>query len=283
MHRRDLSTSLTDTGQRLACLDHDLGFVTTVPPNEPGWIALDAAIQPHALDGFATDILDETSHRTAAASYLASRLTQPVVSRTVAAIVVDRRCPDPSLSSIVMHRHKNKLDRIAFTGPCAVVAGDPATLEPGTLEVPDQDALRDWWARKLVAALTPVLEASRARLRFSRRGMWSIVATRIGSTAAGLDRRRGGTGEDGWAEATRLMDALAEHAPVRFTRPKPLPVAWDGCLLWHATKATCCLKYHTKPVVDRASGLGYCSTCPLVDSECRVTQLTNKLAIQQRA
>lgn len=278
MTAHDLSISaLAETGQRLAHLDEDLAFLTTVP-TEAGWTTLEAATRPDAIADLATDILSETGHHAAAASYLAARLTQPVVSRSVAAVLLDRRCPALSPPHVALHRSKNKFDHVAFTGSWAIVSGDVGPLEPGVVEVSDPEALRSWWARNLVAGLTPVFEASRARLRFARRGLWSLVATRVGSTATALDRLRGGSGEAGWAEAAHLLDALQEHAPVRLTRPTPLPVVYGGDTLWHTTKATCCLKYHTKTHVDRSNGLGHCSTCPLVERECRVAQLVAKIA-----
>jgi hypothetical protein len=134
--------------------------------------------------------------------------------------------------------------------------------------VSDLDALVNWWAERLVAAVTPLIEAVRARLPFGGRCQWGSLADRVAYPPMALARRGGGDGASAWAEATTLIDALARHAPVRFARPKPFSVDWARGEAWFSVKGTCCLRYRTAVQPDPC-GAGYCNSCPILDDARR--------------
>ncbi|MGQ0615403.1 MAG: hypothetical protein ACT4PW_00165 [Acidimicrobiia bacterium] len=249
------------------------------PLHPPGdWTTLTALCQPGALEQIAADLRTELGRRDVAASYLSARLTRPVVARTVAAIVLDDRCPDPHPSTTFVHRKQTAFDDVAFTSHrVAVLAGDPAAGEPDSITVADRLELAHWWATRLVATLAPLLNAARACLTISRRNQWGAVAARVGSSSIAADRIRDGNGSAGWDRATELLDALDGCAPVPIERPTPLAIGWAGATIVHAMKGTCCLKWHTKPEAHRPTGEGYCTTCPLVDPACHLKRLRTKL------
>lgn len=268
---------LTETGSRLAEINKKFGFDTSVPPEETDWVCLGAAEESGFVEDLGARLLEVLGRPNVAGSYLGARLTDPLVSRTVAALLTDRRCPDPALRDVFVHRRDVKIDRIAFTGSVAVLGDDPRAGCPGVVVLEDLAALRAWWAERVVDAVDPLLNSVRRRFRFGLRGLWGAVAGRVGSTAVALDRGRGGSGETGWRAAELLLDALAAYAPVRIVRPTPLAVNWSGGTSCFSVKGTCCLKYLVKPECDLATGSGFCSACPLVAEPCLQATVIRKL------
>ena len=270
-------TALTQTGVDLSVLSEHLGFVTEV--HGDGWLSLEEILAGDTVDRLATGLLASEGRHDVAASYLGSHLTGPVVTSTVASLVHARRCPDPRPHETAFHLHADGwFDRVAFTGGrLAVLADDLAAGAPGSVVVPDDAALRSWWARRTRDAVTPLLDAARSRLRYGRRGHWGAVADRIGGTVLAVARHTGADGAAAWVEAGALLDALAACAPVPLTRPTPQPVTWSGGESWFTTRGTCCLYYRTVEGADPTCGEGYCSTCPLVDAGARRNRLAHWL------
>lgn len=271
-----MTPPIAETGARLAALAEHFGFDAAVPAGEQErWHRVDRLVEDGLVDAMAAELVASEGRRDVAASYLGSRLVGPVVGRTVAALVLDQRCPGPAPDGVALRLHDDGwFDRVAFTRPTiAVLEGDPAAGHPGTVVLPDPAALRTWWAGRLVNTVAPLLDAVRERFAYGTRGLWGSLADRVGGIATAVDRERGGTGPGGWLAAGPLLDALAEHAPVPLTRPTPLPVPWSGGESWFSTKGTCCLYYRTEPDADPATGGGYCSTCPLVEPACRTRRL----------
>ncbi|MGH9153615.1 MAG: IucA/IucC family C-terminal-domain containing protein [Acidimicrobiales bacterium] len=265
---------LAETGARLGRAAGHLGFGVG-PPAGSGWVRLDELVVSGLLDRVAEDLRARQGRGDVAGSYLGSHVAVPFVASTVAALVVDGRCPDPDPSNVSVHLHDaGWFDGVRFLEPrAAVLPDDPAAGQPGTVVVADAAALRQWWAEAITAALCPMLEAVRARLPYARRGLWGSVADRVAGVALTAGRGAGRPGAEGWAVATELLDALAAHAPVRLTRPSPLrvtsPTGREG---WFPIRGTCCLYYLTVEGPDPC-GDGYCTTCPFTDPDHRQRRL----------
>lgn len=268
------ATFLAGTGARLGDAAEHLGF-TVGPPQGEGWVALDELVASGLVDRMAAELRSSEGRGDVAGSYLGSRVAGPLVGRTVGALALERRCPDPDPANVAVHLHDDGwFDDFAFLSPrAALLADDPAAGEPGTVVVPDPAALRGWWAQRLTAAVGPLLDAVRARTPYGRRGLWGSVADRVGGAALTVARAMGQPGAAAWAEAVELLDALAGHAPVGLNRPGPLPVTTaSGREAWFTVKGTCCLYYLTVADPDPC-GDGYCSTCPFTDPDHRQRKL----------
>lgn len=273
----DVDSAFSQTGSRLTQRHPNFAFGTSVPNAEPGWVLLSEAVQSGLVDALATELMTKLGPRpNVVGSYLGARLTDPLVSRTVAALVLERRCPDPDARAVHVHRTEAEIDRIAFTGDAAMLHSDPWAGGPGPT-FGNVAELRDWWAAGIVATVEPLLATVHERFRFGRRGLWGSVATRVGGTVAAIARDPEAGGAASWREAELLLDALAAHAPAGIVRPTPLLIAWSGGPSLYSVKATCCLKYRVKPEADMATGKGYCSTCPLVAEPCMQANLARKL------
>jgi hypothetical protein len=267
--------ALAETGARLAAVDEHLGFAVGEPAGS-SWIRLDQVVSDGWVDRCAEMLVAREGRADVAGSYLGAGLVGPLGLRTVAAICLDRRAPDPAPDGVRVHRNaEGGFDGMAFARPAmAVLPTDAAAGQggsPGTAVVADLDALVDWWAERLVAAATPLIESIRARLPFGRRCLWGGLADRVAYPPLALARRRGWDGAAAWAEATRLIDALARHAPMRFARPKPFTVDWAGGETWFSIKGTCCLRYRTAPGPDPC-GACNCNSCPILDDAERLAR-----------
>lgn len=266
------ASGLGATGRRLGKLGDHLGFAVGEPPPEAGWHPLVPACS-ELVDRMAEVLVRGEGRRDVAGSCLAGHLSSPLVSRTVGAVVLDRRCPDPAGARAHLHP-EGWFDAVAFApGAGAAVAGDAMGREPGVAVLPDVPALGAWWAERLAATVAPLLAAARSRFPFGVRGMWGAVADEVAATAAGVDRGRGGDGAAGCEEAERLLDALAERVPVPLERPSPVAVRWSGGTSWLTIRGTCCLYYRTQGGSDRSTGDGFCATCPLVPGRARRRRL----------
>lgn len=271
-------TLLADTGRRLHELAAYYGFGTGGPCGD-GWVGLDELLSGGVVDRMAAQLLAQEGRPDVAGSYLGSHLTGPLVARTVAAMVLDGRCPDPDPSNVVVHLHpEGWFDMVSFrTSSAAVLDGDPAASDRRSVVLPDRPALHQWWAERLVACLEPLLDAVRARLPYGRRGLWGAVADRVASSALTVARQGGRPGQAAWAEATGLLDALAHHAPVPFVRPASVEVrSQHGRRALFPVRGTCCLYYLTVDGPDPC-GEGYCATCPFMDPAQRHRRLAASL------
>jgi hypothetical protein len=271
---------LAETGRRLEETAPDHGFGIGRPAGD-GWFGLDEVVTAGVLDRMAAHLLAREGRLDVTGSYLGSHVTGPVVARTVAAVVLDARCPDPDPANVAVHLHPDAwFDELSFrTTAVVVVAGDPAATADAAaadveaVVVADRAALRRWWAGRLVASVGPLLDAVRTRFPYGRRGLWGAAADRVAAAALSAARGAGRQGELAWGEASLLLDALAEHAPVPLTRPVPVAVrSAQGREAVFPVRGTCCLYYLT---VDRPDPCddGYCTTCPFTDPDHRHRKL----------
>ncbi len=270
-------SALADTAARVAKLAEHLAFRVD-PSEDTGWLVLESLVEDGIVDRLVDHLLASVGRPEVAGSYLGSHLTNPVISRAVAPLALDRRCPELDPAAVAVHLHADGwFDDVAFLGPTvAVVVGDPAAGQPGTIVLPDIAGLRAWWAVRTVAAVAPLLEAVRARLPFGRRGLWGSVADSVASASLAVARATGADARPSWDEAVALLDALAGVTPVSFVRPTPFMVEWSGGEACMAVRGTCCLYFRTVAEPD-PTGEGYCTSCPFVDDDHRRRRWTSWL------
>lgn len=262
-------SALADTAARVGAVAEHLHF-EVAPPEGPGWFVLSSVLEAGLLDRLAAELVESVGRRDVAGSYLGSHLTSPVVSRAVSAVALDRRCPDLDAATVSVHLHADGwFDGVAFGGATvAVLAGDPVAGEPGTVELSDLAELRTWWAVRTAAAVTPLLDAVRARLGFGRRGLWGSVADAVARASLTMARVNGVDPATSWHDAAALVDALAQVAPVPLVRPTPFMVEWSGGTSCLAVRGTCCLYFRTVADPD-PRGEGFCTSCPFMDDDHR--------------
>lgn len=268
-------SALAETSGRVRALVEHLGF-TVGTPEGPGWFVVSSIADDGFVERLAADLVASVGGADVAGSYLGSHLTAPVVSRSVAAVAVDRRCPDPAAASVHLHSD-GWFDDVAFVERAvAVLADDPCAGQTGTVVVPDMATLRAWWAARTAAVVSPLLKAVRAHLPFGRRGLWGSVADAVAGTSLAVARAAGADARTSWDDAAALLDALAAVAPVPLVRPTPFIVEWSGGEACMAVRGTCCLYFRTVAEPD-PSGEGFCTSCPFVDDDHRHRRWTSWL------
>lgn len=270
-----MNPALLDTAARLDRLDPYAGF--DVPPAEgPHWTLWEEV--DGKLDEWMSLLTSVHGHRGAAGSLLGAALVRAVVQPTVAAMVLDDRCPDPDAGNVALRLDEvGELARAALLRPeVAVLATDPAAGQSHSFVVADGPAMVSWWARRTAATLEPLLAAVRARAPFGLPALWGNVADEVTSVALWVGQLAGRDPFELWTYAQELVEALAGHAPVRVTRPRPFPVAHPRGEQWFQVRGTCCLSYRSTqsegPKQER-----YCSTCPLRDNDSRLRHLCDYL------
>src|SRR5689334_6209811 len=233
------SAPVEETAARLAALDDWAGF--SVRP-EAGWITLETV--EGLLDRWLDLLVAEHGGRNVAGSTLGSALAGAVLGPAVGALLLERRCPDPSLTNLIARPAGNGefAARGVRTFAVAVLPADPAADHPASVVLPDENALDNWWAARTAATLTPLFDAVRTRAPFGLRNLWGLAADDITATVLWLAELAGRDQHAAWARAQRLLDALSPYAPVRFPRSRPFPA---GRRL-HQVRGTCCLYYRTR-------------------------------------
>lgn len=268
---------VAETAARLDALNRFAGFDVEPAPGGD-WIRLADARHGERLDGWLARLVELHGRRNVAGSMLGMQIAEVVAGVTVAALTLDRRCPDPAIGNLAVRLHaEGYLARRAVTGPVvAVLPGDPAAADPHSVVVADEDALHDWWAARAVATLTPLLDAVRERAPFSLRNLWGSVSDEATGTAIWVGQLAGLAEDEAWRRARRLLDALARHAPIPFARSRPFPVAYPGGRRLFQVRGTCCL-YYRSAAESRPPAEAYCSTCRLRDDDSRERLLRDHL------
>ncbi|OJF15841.1 hypothetical protein BG844_02365 [Couchioplanes caeruleus subsp. caeruleus] len=270
--------ALAATAARLSGLDAAAGFDVGLEPGGD-WVALAAATDSGHLDAWLAALVSLHGRRPLAGSLLGLQLARAVIAPTVAALVLDRRCPDPAIDNLVV-----RVDAVTGLDGCAVrrptvalLPTDPAATGRDSIVRADEDDLHQWWARRAAATLAPILTAVRARAPFGIRRLWGAVSDEVTGTAIEIAQLAGRDPYPAWRYAQRLLAALSVHAPVALTRARPFPVAVPGGEVLCQVRGTCCLSYRSTtaagPPADR-----YCDTCPLRDDQSRHRRLHDWLS-----
>ncbi len=263
------------TARRLASLDPFAGF-EVAPAPESRWGGLAEAELDATLDSWLALLNRRHQVRATAGSLLGEALIRTVVLPTVASMVMDLRCPDPSAGNLAARLDDaGEFERAAVLRPSvAVLATDPAANDVHSIVVED---LIGWWAQRAATTLTRLLGAVRARAPFGLPALWGAVADEVTSIALWVGQLSGREPAGVWAYTQQLLDALAPFAPVRMVRPRPFPVEHPAGGRWFRARATCCLSYRSV-LAEGPSAERFCSTCPLRDNESRHRYLFDYLS-----
>ena len=225
-----MTTGEGSTAAALAALAERWPHVTLVagdPPGDGRWIGVDEIVAGPELDRIVQRLLDGEAcgARDVAGSYLSGWLGLVLVEPPAAAWARDGGVWPLGAADLAVRPHAlGWFDGYAARGGLRPV--DLATL-----------------ADELVALLTPVFAAVRARLPYGLAGMWGAVA-------------------DGLAEHPALVDALAARVPRLRSRPRFQTVLWSGGEHRAVVRGTCCLWHKVFPGDPDPDGEGYCTSCP---------------------
>jgi hypothetical protein len=257
-------------------LDEECTYVHGEPGD--GWCRVDQ------FDGAALDDLLERvmagparGRHDAAGSLLAGWLSSAVVGAAGVALVLWQRTwvLDPASTWLRLHPD-GWADGIAVAAPVRVCPDDAAGGAVDVEVVRDVAELSRRWAAEAASAMTPILGHLASRARFGLPGMWGGVADGVVGQAVWLASRGGLPADPTWARASRLVEHLADVAPLPPARQRRVAVPWSGGLHHASVRSTCCLHYRTQDRPDPA-GEGYCTSCPLRTEPSRVTRLASWL------
>jgi hypothetical protein len=272
---------LRETAARLSALDPYAGFEVGPAPDD-GWLSLGTVERDGRLDTWLALLVSRHGRRNVAGSTLGSHLAGAVIGPTVSAMMLDNRCPDPAVDNLAVRTDAGgDVQRSAILTPTVVVLPeDPGAADPHSVVVTDEAALHSWWAERAAATLSPLLAAVRARAPFGLRNLWGTVADDVAGMAIWTAQLAGRDADPAWQRAQRLIDALAQHAPVKLNRGRPFPVGYPGGTQLFQVRGTCCL-YYRSALECGPPAETYCNTCPLRDDDSRERRLRDYLTESQ--
>ncbi|MFF1280840.1 (2Fe-2S)-binding protein [Streptomyces sp. NPDC058299] len=164
-----------------------------------------------------------------------------------------RRVPRLPVTHVSYHRTAG---RMAVRPPVALAClpGDPAAALPGTVVVPDEEALRTRVRAAVAEHLEPVLHAFGPRARRRGRALWGMATDEV---VEGLWHVARLLGEDEERRAVRELGLLLPGAtgPYAGAAAFRTPAGPDGAPLATRVRASCCMFYTVRPE-------DMCATCP---------------------
>jgi hypothetical protein len=267
------SGPLAETLERLAGVGPWFGGHLGEPEGD-GWHRFSDVFHDDRLAVWVDDLAaHHDGRRDVAGSYLGGWLAGAATAVPTAALVLERRLPDPAGELWFHRREEGWFDRVAFEGTGVfATSADPAASHPDVVVVATADLPRVF-ARGLVDRLTPVLDAVRGAAPFGRSGLWGGVADELASAALGAARAAGTDTGDAWRLAEAVTDAIAEERRWLRARPRPFAVTTGRGTTAFIVRGTCCLYYKTQPPPPDASGDSHCNTCPFRDDDSRHRRL----------
>lgn len=268
---------LSGTLERLAAVDSWFGARIGEPEGD-GWHRFSDVAADDRLAGWVDDLAaHHNGRRDVAGSYLGGWLAGAAIVVPTAALVLERRLPDPG-GELWFHRHdEGWFDLVAFeTTRVFVTPADAAASHRDAVVVNGADLTR-LLARGLVDRLTPVLDAVRAWAPFGRSGLWGSVADELASATLRAARAGGTDASDAWRLAEAAIDTIAEERRWLRARPRLLSVTTADGTSAFSVKGTCCLYYKTQPQPPDPCGDSYCNTCPFRDDDSRGRRLVASL------
>lgn len=198
-----------------------------------------------------------TSERRVQAAFLIGGYAWYALAPVLAVYLLERRVPSLAHDNVAIW-----LDPTEGPGRLALgaerftaLAGDPAAGTPGVTVVPDNAALSDALHDEIVAHMTPLIAAFRARTPLGARAQWLEVADRLGS-ALHHAGEVSGTEEAAVAEAEALVHRPG--SPLNSPRSRFATYEHLGKRRTVKLRGTCCLSY-------RIAGHACCMPCPLID------------------
>lgn len=274
---RAASGPLVETFERLATVDSWFGAHIGAPEGD-GWHRFSDVATDQRLAGWVDDLAARhDGRRDVAGSYLGGWLAGAAIVVPTAALVLERRLPDPA-GDLWVHRHdEGWFDLVAFEeARVYVTSADPAASHPDAVVVDGAEQTR-LLALGLVDRLTPVLDAVRASTRFGRSGLWGGVADELASAALWAARSGRTDAGDAWRLAEAASDTIAQGRRWLRARPRLFPITTADGASAFSVKGTCCLYYKTQPQPPDPCGDSYCNTCPFRDDDSRGRRLVATL------
>lgn len=191
-----------------------------------------------------------------------------VVVAGSASYLVDGRVPEITPANVAL-----RWDAEGWAGTLALLEGrfaalpdDPAAGHPDVTVVADRDALRAYFAERIVRDYAaPMIDTLSATSPLGKPALWGAVADRCAATMLWLGQKLGqaATCRD---DATALLEAVPYKG-----KGAVLTVEPGGRAEMFLKRCACCLAY-------RVDGHDYCLTCPLLSSEEQVRRLRDQMA-----
>ncbi|GGS67975.1 (2Fe-2S)-binding protein [Streptomyces cinerochromogenes] len=252
--------------------------VTERGPDEPmpagaGWVGADGLAAGGAeLDAFlawdAAQVVRDhgrPARPDVVASFGLHRYAWPACLLFTIPWFLHRRVPRLPVTHV---RYDRTAGRMAVRRPVslACLPGDPAAALPGSVVVPDEEALRAEVRAAVAEHLEPVLAAFGPRMRRRGRALWGMATDEV---VEGLWYVAGLFGEREAERAVRELELLLPGA----TRPYAGAAGFrtltgpDGTPLATRDRASCCMFYTVRPEDT-------CATCPRTCDGDRVARLT---------
>ncbi|MFG3015284.1 (2Fe-2S)-binding protein [Streptomyces cinerochromogenes] len=252
--------------------------VTERGPDEPmpagaGWVGADGLAAGGAeLDAFlawdAAQVVRDygrTARPDVVASFGLHRYAWPACLLFTVPWFLHRRVPRLPVTHV---RYDRTAGRMAVRRPVSVAClpGDPAAALPGTVVVPDEEALRAAVRAAVAEHLEPVLAAFGPRMRRRGRALWGMATDEV---VEGLWYVARLFGEREAERAVRELELLLPGA----TRPYAGAAGFrtltapDGTPLATRDRASCCMFYTVRPEDT-------CATCPRTCDGDRIAGLT---------
>lgn len=228
---------------------------------QPGWIPLRRLTSDRLLieDVLKRNELAYQGTRRIAANFVAGGITWAATAAAVAVMSTQKRAisPDPERTFIRVDE-RGEARGVVFQDPdFCVLPSDPVAIHERAHVAEDVAAMHEWMRARMVAYLTPLVDALSDLSGLGRKGLWGQVAASWGSVitwAAELT-----DSGDGVAEAETFLDA---PGPAFSNVPTFFRIDHASGKVVAMRRGVCCLAY-------KLSGHGYCGTCPLISEEER--------------
>lgn len=242
------ATSAAPAGvlRRLAA---ELGAAGVLPlelgtPGGGRWRSLEEAAQ-EAVDWQQVLVRREGDERAAAAFVSAWIVAAPALVVGLPAVLAGV-APEVGADQVLLHRSERDVPDGYAIAPTVVRGG--------------HDALGAA-ARTIASLAAPLVADLCDRLPVGPVATWGALADTLAGYAVWFARTTVGDEVATWERTERLLDRLADEAPLR-PRPRLLPVVWSGGTGHVPVRGTCCLYYRTGSAAGRGADR-YCATCPL--------------------
>jgi len=194
-----------------------------------------------------------TQDKRAPATLWFGHYAYPVMAVSIACYLVAGRVPDLDPRDLWLRLNDHgEPNALAWCGDrFAALPADPAHAHPSCAIVADQTALRDHLRNRIVAHLSPLIEALAALGALSRQTAWALAADYNAAAFVWIGGLLAGDESLGAAESVAFA---APQSPLRRKRMFHR-VEHGGTYTLMVDRVSCCRYF-------KVDGGGYCSNCP---------------------
>jgi hypothetical protein len=242
-------------------------------PGGPGWAgAAGLAAGGAELDAFlawdATQVVRDygrPARPDVVASFGLHRYAWPACLLITVPWFLHRRVPRLPVTHVWYDRTAGRM-AVRRPASLACLPGDPAAALPGTVVVPDEEALRAEVRAAVAEHLEPVLAAFGPRMRRRGRALWGMATDEV---VEGLWYVAQLFGEREAARAVRELELLLPGATLPYAGAAGFRTLTgpDGAPLATRDRASCCMFYTVRPEDT-------CATCPRTCDRDRISRPT---------